>query len=282
MGLISVIGSLNMDMVVRVPRNPFPGETLGGNDFRLIPGGKGANQAVAASRAGAPTQMIGCIGKDSFGDILCNSLNEAGVEVNRVRTISNVSTGIAMILVEDTGENRIIIVPGANSLVSMAFVDEIWASASQSSLILLQHEIPLETVHHIIQCADREGIPIVLNASPFYPIPKGIMKIVGVLVINETEASALSGIKIHEQESALDAAQALHNLGPRTVIVTLGALGSVLVNSNYRLYQPGISVKVVDTTAAGDTFVGGTCQPFWMERMSHPPCIMPPLQPPWL
>lgn len=256
MGSIAVIGSLNMDMVLRIPRTPNPGETLCGSDFQLIPGGKGANQAVASSRAGVATKMFGWVGNDTFGKTLCSSLTCSSVDAAAVYTTSTLPTGVATILVEDNGENRIIIIPGANREVSPAYVDKVWEPIARSSLILLQHEIPLETVHHIIQRAHQDKIPVILNAAPYYPIPDKIMGKLSVLVVNEIEASALSGISVFEQSTALKAAVALRRLGVQTVIVTLGALGSVLVNQDQSLYQPGIPVQVVDSTAAGDTFVG--------------------------
>jgi len=254
---IAVIGSLNIDMVVRIPRTPNRGETLCGTDFHLIPGGKGANQAVASSCAGVATKMFGYVGDDTFGRTLRSSLTSSGVDTTHVFATSAFPTGIATILVENNGENRIIIIPGANNQVSPAYINEIWKHIAQSSLILLQHEIPLETVHHIIQRANQDRIPVILNAAPYYPIPSRIMSKISVLVVNETEANALSSISITGYRTAMDAAIVMCQLGVQTVIVTLGAMGSVLVNRDQCLYQPGIPVKVIDSTAAGDTFVGG-------------------------
>lgn len=255
--MITVIGSLNIDLVVRASRIPRAGETLSGTDFKMIPGGKGANQAVAASRAGAPTRMIGCVGEDIFADTLRKSLRDAGVDVSGIQTVAGCPTGTAVIFVDDSGENRIVIIPGANGRVSIPRVEDIWPSIAQSTMLLLQHEIPLESVRYIIDRAHREGIPVMLNAAPFYPIPEGILAQVSVLVINETEAGSLCGFPVTDPQSAIHAARAIQKNDAQTVIVTLGAMGAVLANSDFNLYQPGFSIQVVDTTAAGDTFVGG-------------------------
>src|SRR5512145_2499418 len=185
MGLISVIGSLNMDLVVRTPRAPKAGETLAGTDFHLIPGGKGANQAVAAARAGAEVRMVGCIGADAFGPLMLESLTAAGVNVSGVSRLIEAATGTATIIVEDDGQNRIIAVPGANGKVSTEVIDHQWPAIQQSDLILLQHEIPLASVHAVIERAYAAGIRVLLNPSPFYPIPADILAKVNTLIVNE-------------------------------------------------------------------------------------------------
>ena len=256
MGIITVIGSLNMDLVVRTARTPHAGETLAGSDFHLIPGGKGANQAVAVSRSGAITQMIGCVGYDAFGPALLNSLNQAGVNSTGVETIKNMSSGTATIIVEEGGENRIIIVPGANAYVTKKMIDEKWGIIKQSDIIVLQLEIPLETVFYIIARASSEGICTILNPAPVYPIPIELLSLIDVMILNETEAEVLSGQVIRNLEDAFTAAKHLYHSGVKTAIITLGEAGAVLVNPQYKLHQPAFEVEVVDSTAAGDTFVG--------------------------
>jgi ribokinase len=270
---ITVIGSLNMDLVVRAPRVPLAGETIAGTSCHLIPGGKGANQAVAASRAGASTHMIGCVGQDAFGPALLGSLTEAGVNTSGVQVLPDISTGTAAIIVEENGENRIIIVPGTNALVSTSFIEELWADISHSDMILLQHEIPLQTVHKVVEQAHQNGIKVILNAAPIYAIPLEILKKLDVLIINETEGSTLSGITILDQKTAFDAATYLHGSGVRSVIITLGSEGAVFVNNILRLYQPAFKVKVVDTTAAGDTFVGAYAASI-LEGKSEPDALL--------
>lgn len=256
MGRIAVIGSMNMDLVVRAMRAPEPGETLAGSDLQVIPGGKGANQAIAASRTGVETIMVGCVGADTFGSTLINSIIQANIDTRGVRVIEGISTGTAIIIVEDSGENRIIIIPGANSQVSPHFVLDQWDAISKSDVILLQHEIPLTTVRTIIIKAHSEGIRIVLNPAPIYPIPVDILSMVDILVVNETEATELTSLDVTTNETAFKAADLLFHQGVKTVIITMGRSGAVLVDGQNQLYQPAIPVEAVDTTAAGDTFVG--------------------------
>ena len=258
MGLISVIGSLNMDLVVRATKMPRAGETLAGSDFHLIPGGKGANQAVAAARAGATTAMVGCLGADAFAPVLLESLTAAGVDTRCVARLAGISTGTATILLEESGENRIIIVAGANGQVSEERVAAQWEHIAQSDLILLQHEIPLPTVHTVIARAHSAGIPVMLNPAPIYPIPAQILAQVDTLILNEIEASFLTDSPVSDPHSAGNAAAKLAGLGVQTAIITLGSQGALLFSAaGGEIYQPAFQVTAVDTTAAGDTFVGG-------------------------
>jgi ribokinase len=256
MGIISVIGSLNMDLVVSAERIPNSGETIAGIDFQLIPGGKGANQAIASSRFGAETSMVGCVGKDSFGSILLESLKNSSVSTKNIKCIDEISTGTATIIVEKNGENRIIVVPGANGLVSPEYVDSVWTEISRSSIILLQHEIPIDTISIIVGRAASKGITVILNPAPYYPISDNILSLIDVIILNETEGSALSGLSISNKETAIEAARKMLDKGVRLVILTLGNQGSVLVSHEEEIFQPAFKVQPVDTTAAGDTFVG--------------------------
>lgn len=254
--MISVIGSLNMDLVVRTPRAPKAGETLAGTDFHLIPGGKGANQAVAAARAGAEVRMVGCIGADAFGPLMLESLTAAGVNVSGVSRLIEAATGTATIIVEDDGQNRIIAVPGANGKVSPEVIDHQWPAIQQSDLILLQHEIPLASVHAVIERAYAAGIRVLLNPSPFYPIPADILAKVNTLIVNEGEAEALTGVTVSNIKTARSAAASLTGMGVQSVILTLGSNGVLLHTATEELFQPAFQVEAVDTTAAGDTFTG--------------------------
>ncbi len=254
---IFVIGSLNMDLVVRTTRLPQAGETLAGSEFHLIPGGKGANQAVAASRSGANTHMIGCVGDDAFGEIMLESLRNANVDVNGVSKLSGISTGTATIIVEEGGENRIIIIPGANGSVTYDLVEQKWSLLARSDLVILQHEIPLATVHSIINNCQLLEIPVLLNPAPMYPIPMDILAALETLVVNEAEAAALTGNSINGLDSAKESAGKILQSGVKTVIITLGENGAILLDNKGFIYHPGYKVPVVDTTAAGDTFVGG-------------------------
>jgi ribokinase len=255
-GYITIIGSLNMDLVVQACRVPLAGETLAGSEFNMIPGGKGANQAVAARRSGAATRMVGCVGQDAFGQVLLDSLSQAGVNVEGIHRLADVSTGIANIVVEETGDNRIIIVPGANGRVTTAMLFAEWEQIAGSSMVILQHEIPLATNHAVIKRCQSEGIPIILNPAPFYPIPEEVLSTVDVLILNETETAALAGMPVDGVQAARQAAQVLYKNENQTIIVTLGKAGAVLLNHDGLIHQPAFRVKAVDTTAAGDTFVG--------------------------
>lgn len=254
---ITVIGSLNMDLVVRTARTPQAGETLVGKDFHLIPGGKGANQAVAAARSGAPTHMLGCVGKDAFGRVLLDSLIAAGVKVDGVSRLADVSSGTATIIVEDSGENRIIIIPGANGMVSEEYIRKTWNAILKSDLLLLQHEIPLPTLHYILERGHQSDLKVILNPSPVYPIPDHLWVCIDTLIMNELEAAAYTGMAVTGMENARDAARHLLGFGVATVIITLGSNGAILYSHELDLHQPAFKVKVVDTTAAGDSFAGG-------------------------
>jgi ribokinase len=254
---ILVIGSLNMDLVVQTSRLPQAGETLAGSEFHLIPGGKGANQAVAASRSGAKTHMIGCVGDDAFSEIMLESLRIANVDVKGVSQLSGISTGTATIIVEGGGENRIIIIPGANGRVTNDLVEQKWDLIARSDMVILQHEIPLTTIHSIIKNCQQKQIPVLLNPAPMYPIPMDILAALDTLVVNEAEAAALTGDSIKSFDTAKESARKIMQSGVKTVIITLGENGAILMDNKGYINHPGYKVAVIDTTAAGDTFVGG-------------------------
>jgi ribokinase len=254
---VAVIGSLNMDLVVRVARTPQPGETIAGSSFSMIPGGKGANQAAAASKMGADTLMIGCVGDDPFGRALADSLAESGVALRHVAFCPDVSTGTATIIVEEDGENRIIIVPGANGKMSAARIDGLADAIAGAKIAVLQHEVPLEVNTRVVEIAHESAVRVMLNPAPAYPLPDRLLRMVDLLVVNEIEARALADHAVDGVESALEAAVKLHERGAGTIIVTLGAQGAVVLSERGRFHVPALPVEVVDSTAAGDSFVGG-------------------------
>lgn len=256
MNRISVIGSLNMDLVIQTDRVPMAGETISGLDFNTIPGGKGANQAIAAAKAGAETFMYGCVGDDEFGGVLLNSLQSAGAGTAGVRRSDDARTGVAFIILETSGENRIIIVSGANGLVDNAYVDSHWEEIAQSSLIILQHEIPLETGHYIIEKASESSIPVLLNPAPFHEIPAELLKKLDYLVLNEVELQGIVPARVDSIDDVIRAGKEINRMGVKHVLITLGSDGSVLVSGEQVIRQPAFVVEAVDTTAAGDTFVG--------------------------
>lgn len=254
--MITVIGSLNIDLVAKVPDAPLPGETKIGSDFHIVPGGKGANQAIASRRAGIPTRMVGCVGDDAFGKLSIQSQRDSQVCTDHIHIISSESTGTAIIQIDDKGQNRIVIIPGANQHVSKVMIDTIWHAIQSSDCFLLQNEIPLSTNEYILRLANQAGVPVVLNAAPYLPLENQTLELVDILVVNESESSKLSGIEVKDQKSAWFATEALHARGAKCVITTLGENGSIYSDQKSRWYQPAFHVRVADTTAAGDTFVG--------------------------
>lgn len=250
---IAVVGSLNMDLIVRTPRFPAAGETITGSDFRTVPGGKGANQAVAAARQGANVAMVGRVGQDAFGETLRQTLREAGVDVQHVGTDEDAATGVALIAIDPSGENRIIIAPGANGRVSPADVDAARDAIVAADALLLQLEVPLDAVERAVAVASEAGVCVILNPAPARPLPDELLQRVDYLIPNETEAAILTGSDPARPE---EAAEGLRARGVRSVIVTLGAQGALLSDESGTERIAGFPVDPVDTTAAGDAFVG--------------------------
>jgi len=251
---IIVIGSLNADLVVRAPRFPAPGETISGEDLAIIPGGKGANQAVAASRQGPSVAMVGRVGSDSFGPTLIQNLQKNKVATTHILTDES-ATGTAIIVVDADGQNSIVLSPGANGKVTSADVNAV--SFQDVDILLLQLEIPLETVVHAASVARQNGLRVILNPAPARQLPDPLLADVDILVPNESELQLLTGLPVTNATSAEIAANALLAKGVKTVIVTLGASGALLVTDEKVTRIPTYKVDVVDTTAAGDAFIGG-------------------------
>ena len=254
---IVVVGSSNMDFVVRAPRLPVPGETLTGTDFKCVPGGKGANQAVAAARLGARVSLLGCVGADTFGDELCAGFTSDGIDISCVQRIAGAPTGVACITVADDGRNSIVVAPGANALLTPVHVHSAEALIAAAAVLVCQLEVPLETVSAAIETAARNKVVVILNPAPVLPLDRALLGKVDFLVPNESEASLLIGGKVDDVDSARRAATGLREQGARHVIVTLGAKGVWLSGPTGDFHQPAPKVDAVDTTAAGDTFIGG-------------------------
>lgn len=252
---ILVVGSMNADLVVRTPRFPKPGETISGEDLQIIPGGKGANQAVAAARQGASVAMVGRVGNDSFGPELIDNLKQNHVDASRVQTDSQAATGTATIIVDANGQNSIVLSPGGNGRVSLADVMNV--SFSEHKLLLLQLEIPIETVLSAAQHAKDSGVRVLLNPAPARSLPDELISLPDFILPNETELSLLTDQPVNDVSSAETAAKALLARGAQNVIVTLGAQGALIVNKEQTKHIPPFKVGVVDTTAAGDGFIGG-------------------------
>ena len=249
-GHIVVVGSLNMDLVVRSPRHPQPGETLLGSEFHTFPGGKGANQAVAAARLGGQVQMIGRVGADAFGKSLIQTLANGGVDTSQVKQIG-AATGVALITVDAAGQNTIVVAPGANSELSPPDILAAESAFEGASVVVMQLEIPLLTVTYAADLAHRHGARVILNPAPAQQLDSTMLKQVDALIPNQPEATLLTGSAL-----AGEAARRLLASGVHSVIVTLGKDGVLIVEGEIETHLAAHRVSVVDTTAAGDAFVG--------------------------
>ena len=250
-----VVGSLNMDLVVRAPRHPRPGETLIGSQFQTFPGGKGANQAVAAARLGAKVRMIGRVGQDAFGDALLQTARQDGVDTTFIRRDPNAATGVALITLDEAGQNTIVVASGANMQVSAQDIEQAAAAFEGASLLLMQLECPLEAVEAAAELAQRYGIPVVLNPAPARPLPQSLLARVDYLLPNQHELQLLAE---GEADYATAAARLISN-GVRNLVVTLGEEGALLVTPQSQETLPAFKVPVVDTVAAGDAFAAAFC-----------------------
>ncbi len=260
---ILVVASINMDQIVRIPRMPVLGETmLGAGSLKLVPGGKGANQAVAIARLGAPVMIAGRVGSDPFGERLLQALRTNNVDTSMIIVDETEASGVAFIFLTPGGDNAIVVAPGANIRVGKdeKQLTAITEAIPQARALVLQLEIPLETVKNLIAHGHQAGIPVILNLAPAQPLPRETLKQVSVLIVNETEASLLSGQLVDTLEDARIVSTVLHGYGIATVVITLGAQGAILTTRDkagtlQNFYQPSPRVQVIDTTAAGDCFV---------------------------
>ncbi|GED69284.1 ribokinase [Brevibacillus reuszeri] len=249
---IVVVGSINMDLVTHVHHLPKAGETISSHSFQLIPGGKGANQAVAAARLGAHVSMIGMVGSDENGSILLSGMSDSKVHLEGVSRQG--TTGMAFINVSDDGENNIVLVPGANALVSVEHIEQNIALLEQSDVILLQLEIPLAVVSHVAKRAKEMGKLVILNPAPACELPHELLRAVHTVTPNETELEILTGLPVRTIEEVQAAARKLLERGPQRAIVTIGEKGALLVTADKASHIPAYRVEPVDTTAAGDSY----------------------------
>ena len=250
---VFVVGSINQDFVLRVERRPEPGETVTGAELSLLPGGKGANQAVAAARLGAEVAMFGRVGGDAFGVDLVENLRENGVDTSRVETLSGASTGSAFITVTPDGENTIIVSPGANRNFGPDEVEAASAGLKEAGILLAQLEVDIEAVEQAARIVTGNGGRFLLNLAPPREVPEVLLRLSDPLVVNEHEAAFLIGDDVRDPE---DSARALLDLGPSSVVVTLGAAGAVLATRGSSRRFPAPEIEAVDTTGAGDAFAG--------------------------
>ncbi|MFO2465668.1 ribokinase [Pseudomonas sp. 15FMM2] len=254
---VVVVGSLNMDLVTRASRLPRAGETLVGQSFFTVAGGKGANQAVASARLGGDVAMIGCVGSDAYGAELRGALQVEGIDCQAVSQVDG-SSGVALIVVDDSSQNAIVIVAGSNGQLTPAVVQSFDSVLQSADVVVCQLEVPMATVGYTLKRSRELGKTVILNPAPASgPLPEDWYAAIDYLIPNESEASALSGVMVDSLETAKVAAAQLIKAGAGKVIVTLGAQGALFADGRSFEHLPAPKVKAVDTTAAGDTFVGG-------------------------
>ena len=258
-GKLLVIGSSNTDMVIKAKHFPQPGETLLGGEFFMSPGGKGANQAVSAARLGVPVTFICKNGNDVFGNQSIQLYKEEGININYIITDPVSPSGVALITVDAKAENCIVVAPGANAKIFPSDLSQATEAIKNAEIILMQLEIPLDTVEFVTKEAARYGKKVILNPAPATKLPASLMRKLFLITPNKTEAEILSGVKITSLDSAKHAAEKILESGVENVILTLGAEGAIVINRSAYQFIRAEKVKAVDTTAAGDVFNGALC-----------------------
>mgnify|MGYP000061460328 CR=1 FL=1 len=256
MSQLIVLGSVKADHVLQVPSFPRPGETLHGRNYQIIPGGKGANQAVAAARLNADIGFIACVGDDGFGQNIRGVFAVDGIDISAVHMIENTPTGIAMIQVSDCGENSICIAAAANDALTAEVVNQHCAQIAAANYLLMQLETPLAGIEYAASIAKANGTQVILNPAPARALPDALLAMVDIITPNETEAEVLTGVAVTDADSAAKAAQALHDKGIAIVMITLGSKGVYISQQGTGKIISGFKVTATDTTAAGDTFNG--------------------------
>ena len=253
---IVVVGSSNTDMIIKMSRIPKPGETVIGGEFSIAPGGKGANQAVSAARAGGNVVFIARVGEDMFGEQSVRGFVQDGINTENIIRDKKAPSGVALIFVDREGENSIAVASGANANLSPADIDASRDVIASASIILMQLEIPIETVKAVVEIAREHEVKVILNPAPAQPLGDDILRYISIITPNESEAELLTGIKVGDEQRTKEAANALLAKGIQTVLITLGARGVYVADSDFKGIIPGFSVQAEDTTAAGDVFNG--------------------------
>jgi ribokinase len=256
MARIIVIGSSNTDMVIKSRKLPMPGETILGGTFLMNPGGKGANQAVAAARLGGSVTLVAKIGRDVFGDEALKGFVKAKIDTSYIIRDPKNPSGVALIIVDEEGENNIVVASGANGTLVPGDIKKELFDTNKQDIFLMQLEIPVETVKYVAEKAFNNGNKVILNPAPACWLSDSLYRCIHVLTPNETEAELLTGIQVYDTSSARMAAEYLSAKGIQHVIVTMGGTGAYVVSGSISTMIPGIQVKAVDTTAAGDIFTG--------------------------
>ena len=265
---VVVVGSINMDLVTRCKRAPKGGETLFGEEFSQVPGGKGANQAVAIGKLGTNVIMLGKIGKDSFGKDMLASMEKNGVNIQHIEE-GEKATGIAKIIVEESGQNRILVVAGANSEVDKEYVDRHLAAIKESDIVVTQLEIPIETVEYTLKKAKEFGKITILNPAPARELSDEIIKNSDFIIPNESELALITGMAVETEEEIKKAGKKLLDMGVKNLIITLGSKCSLHLNRDKCEFHSAYKVKAIDTTAAGDSFIGGVVRELNGDNISE-------------
>ena len=253
---IVVVGSSNTDMIIQVDKIPVPGETVLGGKFSTAAGGKGANQAVAAARAGGDVTFIAAIGNDSLGDQALEGFRRDGINIDHVRRVEDVTSGVALIFVGKDGENSIAVASGANADLDPDFITYSGPMIAQAKILLMQLETPIETVSKAAQLAHAAGVKVILNPAPAQPLDDDLLRQVSIITPNEIEAELLTKVKVEDEIDAGKAADVLLAKGIEYVLITLGPRGVFLASRDRKELIPGFTVNTIDTTAAGDVFNG--------------------------
>jgi ribokinase len=256
MNKVTVVGSFMYDLVATAPRRPKTGETLIGDSFGMFLGGKGSNQAIAASRTGASVTMVGRLGNDLFGDQFLEKLSEEGINTDFVVQDTKNGTGVGMPLIDSSGQNSIVIIPQANMALTVKNIDKAESVIADSDVLILQCEVPMEANKRAAEIANKNDTLVILNPAPACEIPDAILSLTDLLTPNESETEILTGMPTHSNEQAIEAAHNLLSKGIETVILTLGSRGSFLLTEKMDKLIPAYSVNVIDTTAAGDAYCG--------------------------
>jgi len=255
-GKVVVVGSSNVDLLMKMPRLPKMGETVTDCAFAQVFGGKGANQAVGAARAGGDVVFVSCVGDDAYGGQVVESLRGDGIDTRYVSREAGVATGTALIMVGGEGQNYLAVAPGANYRLTPAHVDRAREATSGAAIVISQCEILTETLDHVIALGAQLGKPVMLNLAPARPVSAASLARLACLSVNETEAEFLTGLKVATERDVDATAEALLAMGPKTVVLTLGARGAYVAGDGVRALVPGFAVEAVDTTAAGDVHCG--------------------------
>lgn len=265
MSKILVVGSMNMDLVVKTDEIPKVGETLLGHELLQIPGGKGANQGVAIAKLGNDITFLGKVGKDSFGDELLASMKNSGVNIEHIER-EDTSTGIAVINVDKYGRNNIVVIPGANAMVDKEYLGRHLVTFEEAEIVVFQLEIPLETVKEGLKIAKETGKITILNPAPAMELDDEIISNIDILIPNEHELERMTNVEVIDDESILKASKLLLNKGIKQIIVTLGSKGVLYIDNKKNEFFNAYNVNVVDTTAAGDSFIGGFLTSYVEDR----------------